>query len=1030
MDYNALFAPLMAVMPMKTMVELHVTFTCRHLSKNSLALRRWLVTAAALTVAMGIADAQQYLISTYAGGLPSPTSAAATAYAFRNPNGVALDPFGNTYISATSNCVFRLDPNGNLSRVAGTCQAGFSGDGGYALSAQLNNPQGLALDAAGNLYIADQGNNRIRQVTPAGIISTVAGTGTAGYSGDNVPASTAQLNAPQGVVVDPAGNVYVADKNNQRIRKFTVGGAIATFAGTGVAGTAGDGRAATSATLTYPLAVALDAAGDLYLDDESSQVRMVNTAGTILHIAGTGTAGYRGDSGPASTAQLSEPVGLAVDAQGNLYIADQDNYRVRKVNISGIITTYAGGNGPGSTGDNGPATAAELSGPVGVAVDYHTNLYIADLAGNVRVVNSSGSIHTAAGTGVLPFADAPAVGSAGLAQFSEPWGLARDIYPGNPGNIYVADLQNYRVRKITAAGVVSTIAGTGYYKDSGDGGPAVAAGVTPFVVTTDSLGNIYLADSGVIRKIDTNGNISSVAGTGAPGYSGDGGLALNAQLQFYLPGLAIDSNQNLYISDENNNRIRKVSPGPGKTVLDPTAIITTVVGTGTPGYNGDGASGTLTQVNYPSGLAVDAAGNLYIADLGNNRVRKLSAPTANGTVSTVATLTSPYGVTVDGAGNLYIANANGNTISKVSGGVISTIAGNGTAGYSGDGGPATSAQLSYPASVLADSSGNIYVSDLSNNAIRILEPVGTEPLLSVSITHSGVFTTGQAGAPFSINVSNAAQPAATSGTVTVTAILPTGLTLNSMSGNGGWSCPSSGTVCTNTTSVAGGSSFQPISLVVNVASGAPPQATIQVTVSGGGSPGAAAAIDSAFVGSPVPVLEIAKTHAGNFSLGNNGTYKIQVGNQVSAVPTNGTTVSVMDMLPTGMSLVSMNGGPNWHCTSTTCTRSDALGGGAIYDAIALIAAVASNASSPLTNTANASGGGSTGTAVSLDPTNIVSLSCNVSGDQVPSITDVQKIINEALGEFAAVNDLNQDGWVNVVDIQIVINAVLGLGCTL
>ena len=932
-----------------------------------------------------------------------------------------------------------LDPNGNLSRVAGTCRAGFSGDGGNALSAQLSNPQGLAVDAAGNLYIADQGNNRIRQVTPSGTISTVAGTGTAGYSGDNVPASTAQLNSPQGVVVDPAGNVYVADKNNQRIRKFTVGGAITTIAGTGAAGTTGDGYAATSATLEYPLAVALDAAGDLYLDDESSQVRMVNTAGIILHIAGTGTAGYGGDSGPASTAQLSEPAGLAVDAQGNLYIADQYNFRVRKVSTSGIITTYAGGNGAGSTGDNGPATSAELDGPVGVALDYHTNLYIADLAGNVRVVNSSGTINTAAGTGVLPFADGPA----GLAQFSEPWGLGRDLYPGNPGNIYLADSQNHRVRQITAAGVVSTIAGTGSNKDSGDGGLAVNAGVTPFVVTTDSLGNIYLADASVIRKIDTTGHISSVAGTGEPGYSGDGGLALNAELQFYLGGLAVDSNQNLYIADSDNNCIRKVSPGPGKTVIDSTAVITTVAGTGVGGYNGDGAPGTLTQLSHPLGLALDAQGNLYIADLYNSRVRELSA--ANGTISTVAgngnagnpgcngpatsaTLAGPYGVTVDGAGNLYIANSTGNTICKVSSGVISTIAGNGTAGYSGDGGLATSAELSYPAAVLADSSGNIYVSDLSNNAIRILEPVGTEPLLPVSITHSGVFTTGQAGAVFTINVSNAAQAAATSGTVTVTATLPTGLTLNSMSGNGGWNCPSSGTVCTNSTSVGGGSSFQPINLVVNVGSGAPPQVTIQVTASGGGSPGAAA-IDSAFVGSPVPVLEIAKTHAGNFSLGNNGTYKIQVGNQVSAVPTNGTAVSVLDTLPTGMSLVSMNGGANWHCTSTTCTRSDALGGGAIYDAIAVTVAVASNASSPLTNTANVSGGGSVG-AVSLDPTNIVSLSCNVTGDQVASIADVQKMINQALGESAAVNDLNQDGWVNVVDIQIVINAVLGLGCTL
>jgi len=1026
---------------MKTMVELHVPFAYRKPQNSPAALLRWIVTAAALTVATGVADAQ-YLISTYAGGLPGPTSAAANTYSFRNPSGVALDPFGNTYISTVSNCVFRLDSNGNLSRVAGACKAGFSGDGGNALSAQLNNPQGLALDAAGNLYIADQGNQRIRQVTPAGIITTVAGTGAAGYSGDNVPASTAQLNSPQGVVVDPAGNVYVADKNNQRIRKFTVGGTISTIAGTGVTGATGDGAAATKATLTYPLAVALDSAGNLYLDDESSQVRMVNTAGIILHIAGTGAAGYSGDSGPASTAQLSEPQGLAVDAQGNLYIADEFNYRVRKVNIGGIITTYAGGNGFGSTGDGNPATSAQLSGPVGVAVDYHTNLYIADLSGKVRVVNSGGIINTAAGTGAFPLADGPA----GLAQFSEPWGLARDIYPGNPGNLYIADTQNDRLRQITAAGVVSTIAGTGSNKDSGDGGLAVNAGVTPLVVTTDSLGNIYLADVAVIRKIDTTGHISTLAGTGGFGFSGDGGLAINASLQSYLPGLAIDSNQNLYIADLGNQRIRKVSPGHGKTVLDATATITTVAGTGVAGYNGDGAAGTLTQLNFPCGLAVDLLGNLYIADLQNSRVRELSA--ASGTISTVAgngaagstgdggpatsaPLAGPFAVTLDASGNLYIANRDGNTIRKVSspGGIISTIAGNGTAGYSGNGGPATAAQLSYPASVLSDSSGNIYVSDLVNDAVRILAPAGTEPVLTVSITHSGVFTTGQAGAVFTINVSNAALAAATSGAVTVTAALPAGLTLNSMSGTGGWSCPSPNTVCTNSTSVAGGSSFQPIDLVVNVAPSAPPQVTIQVTVAGGGSTGGGAA-DSAFVGSPVPVLEIAKTHPGNFSLGNNGTYKIEVGNQVSAAPTTGTAVSVMDTLPTGMSLVSMGGGPNWHCTGATCTRSDALGGGAIYDAIAVTVAVASNATSPLVNTANGSGGGSAVSPVDHDSTNIVSLTCNVTGNPTPGIADVQKMINEALGGSAPLNDLNQDGWVNVVDVQIVINAVLGLGCTL
>ena len=246
--------------------------------------RRRLLAAAALILSTGLADAQApYLISTFAGGLPTPTAATAKGYAFEYPGGVATDLFGNTYISTAYNCVFRLDSKGNLSRVAGICQQGYSGDGASALKAQLNNPQGLAVDVLGNLYIADQGNQRVRQVTPAGIISTVAGTGTAGFSGDNIPAAGAELNSPQGLAVDAAGNLYIADSLNFRIRRVVLGGAITTVAGTGVAGNTGDGGPATSATLTQPSGLALDAFGNLYVSDSGvSVVRMINPSGKIV----------------------------------------------------------------------------------------------------------------------------------------------------------------------------------------------------------------------------------------------------------------------------------------------------------------------------------------------------------------------------------------------------------------------------------------------------------------------------------------------------------------------------------------------------------------------------------------------------------------------------------------------------------------------------------------------------------------------------------------------------------------------------
>ena len=986
-----------------------------------------LIAAGVLALSCGLGKAQtQYLISTYAGGLPGPTAATATTYAFRTATGVATDQFGNTYIGTASHCVFRLDANGNLSRVAGTCQAGFSGDGGAALNAQLNNPQGVALDAAGNLYIADQGNQRIRKVTPAGTITTVAGTGVVGYSGDNGPATSAALNSPQGVAVDSAGNLYIADPHNHRIRQVAPNGTISTVAGTGDPGNSGDGGPATAATFSQPVAVAVSPAGNLYIADAgSNQVRKIVPGGTVILVAGNGTGGSSGDSGPASAAELSDPQGVAVDWAGNVYIADQSNSRVRKVDVNGVISTYAGG-GP-SFGDNGPATSAQLSQPVGVAVDYSGDLYIADVASRIRMVNPGGTISTVAGTGFLPSSGDG--GAAGLAQLTGPWGLARD----GSGNLYVADWKANRVREISPAGTISTFAGTGLSGDSGDGGPATSAAVTPYVVAVDSLGNVYLADTAVIRKIDTKGKISTIAGTGAFGYSGDNGTATAAKLNYYLPGLAVDANQNVYVSDFNNQRVRMVAAATG--------IITTVAGTGTPGFNGDDQAATTAQLSYPTGLAVDGAGNLYIADYNNNRIRKVSALTGNistvagngssqntgdGEPATSAGLEFPWAVTVDGFGNLYISTS-GNTVRKVTpGGIISTIAGTGVLGYAGDGGLAASAELNYPLGLASDSAGNIYVSDFSNAAVRVLQPE-TEPVLTVSSTHSGTFVAGEQ-ATFSINVGNSQQAASTSGTVTVTDTLPPSLTPVAMGGTG-WNCSYSSApyFCTNTGPLEGGASYSTITLMVNVASGAQPQITNLATVSGGGSLGASCD-DAAFAGPQSPVLEIAATHIGNFSYGGEGIYTIKVGNQASSPPTSG-TVTVTDTLPLNFSLVSMTG-TNWTCNGTTCSRADTLAPGATYDAITVTVSVGASAAPSVINQASVSGGGAPQPASASDPTSIVTAACSLTGDSLPTVADVQKAINEALGVNPPAHDLNQDGVVNIVDVQIVINAALGRGCSL